>query len=141
MLNRKLCFCMVILALLVGLFPASTYAADNTWADIAPKKNLDLTLPACFHDFPIAPDATFLCAKALDGDTFTFVYSSNWSMDDLFNMYSQYMKNSTKFEANKGDGSGTLYSVFGIKNGYKTMISIGLSIDNHVAVGIEPYQE
>lgn len=140
-MNRILCICVLILAMLIGIFPAHTYAFDNTWADIAPKKNLDLTLPACFSDFPLAPDATFLCAKALDGDTFTFVYKSNWSMDDLFAMYSKYMKDSMKFAANKGDGTGTLYSVFGIKNGYKTMISIGLSIDNQVAVGIEPYQE
>jgi hypothetical protein len=132
---------MLILALLVGFFPVSTYATGNTWADIAPQKNLDLTLPTCFHDFPIASDANFLCAKALDGDTFTFAYSSNWSMDDLFNMYSEYMKNSRKFEANKGDGRGVLYGVHGIKGGYRVLITIGLSIDNQVAVGIEPYQD
>lgn len=117
----------------------STYAASNTWADIAPKKNLDITLPTCFQDFPIASDVTFLCAKALDGDSFTFVYSSNWSMDDLFNMYKLYMKNSEGFMADKGDGRGTLYGVSGIKRGYRVLISIGLSIDNQVAVGIEPY--
>lgn len=139
MLNRKLYICMVILALFVGFFPASTYA--STWADIAPTKNLDITLPQTLQDFPIASDATFLFAKAADAGGFTFAYSSNWSMDDLFNMYSRYMKNSEKFEADKGDGRGTLYGVHGIRNGYKILISIGLNIDNQVVVGIEPYQE
>lgn len=74
----------------------------------------------------------------VNGETIGFAYASNYSMDDLFNMYVQYMKNSKDFIAGKGDGTGTLYGVGGIKGGYQIGISIGLSIDNIVNVGIEP---
>ncbi|CQR71053.1 hypothetical protein SOV_45610 [Sporomusa ovata DSM 2662] len=137
--NHKACICIVIFALLIIFSPVETYAADSMSADFTPAGNLDITIPQSLHDFPIAPDAVFdPFLKVADGEHFMFSYASNYSMDDLFNMYAQYMKNSKDFIADKGDGTGTLYGVGGIKGGYQIGISIGLSIDNIVTVGIEP---
>lgn len=140
MLNHKACICIVIFALLVVFFPVATYAAGSMSVDLTPTRNLDITMPQSLHDFPIAPDANFIY-RVVNGETIGFAYASNYSMDDLFNMYVQYMKNSKDFIAGKGDGTGTLYGIGGIKGGYQIGISIGLSIDNIVNVGIEPERE
>jgi len=139
MSNHKVCICLVIFALLVVFFPVQTYAAGST-VDLTPTRNMDITMPQSLHDFPIAPDAEFVY-RVVNGEKIGFAYSSNYSMDDLFNMYALYMKNSKEFIADKGDGTGTLYGVGGIKGGYQIGISIGLSIDNIVTVGIEPERQ
>lgn len=142
MSNHKACICMVIVALLVGLFPMGAYAANNTWADFAPTKNLNITMPESLHDFPIAADATFNpYSTVANGSQIGFSYDSNYSMDDLFNMYALYMKGSKDYIAGKGDGTGTLYCVTGIKAGYEILITIGMSIDNQVTVGIRPQRK
>lgn len=140
MLNHKACICIVIFALLVVFFPVATSAAGSMSVDLTPTRNLDITMPQSLHDFPIAPDANFIY-RVVNGETIGFAYASNYSMDDLFNMYVQYMKKSKDFIAGKGDGTGTLYGIGGIKGGYQIGISIGLSIDNIVNVGIEPERE
>lgn len=140
--NHKAYICIVIFVLLVGLFPVGTYAAGSTWADFAPTRNLDITMPQSLHDFPIAPDAVFNpWFKATDGVHIMFSYTSTYSMDDLFNMYAQYMKNSKDFKADKGDGTGTLYYVVGLKSGYPIQIAIAPNSDSQVNVMISPKEE
>lgn len=140
MSNHKACICIgVILALLIGLSPMGVYASHSTWKDFAPTKNLNITMPQSLHDFPIATDATFNpYATVTNGSEIGFSYDSNCPMDDLFGMYALYMKGSKDFIADKGDGTGTLYTVFGIKAGYEILITIGMSIDNQVTVSIRP---
>lgn len=90
-----------------------------------------LKLPSMLQNIPIASDASFITT-----DASAFMYNSKQSLESLYNMYTEYLKDSDMFTQSKQD-DGKLYYVTGIRDGYKILISIALSLGSQVSVGFE----
>lgn len=109
---------------------SNTGEKGSTWANVAPK---NLKMPDGLQDFPIASDASSISSEGTK--QFYFSYKSKQSLDSLFNMYAEYLKDSPEFIQGKQD-DGKAYHVMGNKNGHQIKISIYLSLGSQVAIEI-----